>query len=56
MTELRGVLLLIVPYADAMPWDGEGSPGETEPAIAGGELVGCHSLCFPLIFRVMSLT
>ena len=37
--ELRGVLLLVVPNPDIMPWLGEGIPGNVEPAGAGQQLV-----------------
>ena len=40
MSELRGLLLLVVPYPDEVAGRGCGVPGDVEPAGAGQELVG----------------
>lgn len=40
LSELRGVLLLVVPKPNKVAGFGEGSPRDMEPAVAGQKLVG----------------
>ena len=40
LSELRGVLLLVVPKPNKVAGGGEGRPGDVEPAVAGQKLVG----------------